>query len=120
MPYAALSSRAPDATAISGRFRALRGALNYRCPTGFLVGVTATVRTRSISTATALAVLFSSAALSVVAAGTASAATATVTSPGGIVANGTRVFVGDSSAGRIVAANYSGSLVDSVSGIGQV
>ncbi|MET7450586.1 Ig-like domain repeat protein [Streptomyces sp. NPDC005574] len=80
------------------------------------------MRTRSISTATALAVLFSSAALSVVAAGTASAASATVTSPGGIVADGAlqRVFVGDSSAGRIVAATYSGSLVDSVSGIGQI
>ncbi|MEU8482138.1 Ig-like domain repeat protein [Streptomyces sp. NPDC048641] len=80
------------------------------------------MRTRSISTATALAVLFSSAALSVAAAGAASAATATVASPGGIVADGAlhRVFVGDRSAGKIVAADYTGAVVDSVSGISGV
>jgi hypothetical protein len=77
------------------------------------------VRTRSISTATALAVLFSSAALSVVAAGTASAATAHVTSPGGIVADGAlkRVFVGDSSAGTVAATDYSGAVLGSVGGV---
>ncbi|WP_392752814.1 YncE family protein [Streptomyces sp. LN590] len=80
------------------------------------------MRTRSISTATALAVLFSSAVLSVAAAGSASAASAVVTSPGGIVADGAlkRVFVGDSSTGKILAAAYSGALVDSVSGISGV
>lgn len=76
------------------------------------------MRRRSISTATALAVLFSSAALSVVAAGTASAAPARVTAPGGIVADGAlkRVFVGDGSAGTVTAADYSGTAVDSASG----
>ncbi|GAA2503066.1 Ig-like domain repeat protein [Streptomyces longisporus] len=77
------------------------------------------MRTRSISTATALAVLFGSAALSVVAAGTASAATAHVTSPGGIVADGPlkRVFVGDGSAGTVAVTDYSGAVLGSVSGI---
>ncbi|WP_413753160.1 Ig-like domain repeat protein [Streptomyces sp. R-74717] len=80
------------------------------------------MRTRSISTATALAVLFSSAALSVVAAGSASAASATVISPGGVVVDGVlkRVFVGDRSTGKIVAADYTGALVDSVSGVSGV
>ncbi|WP_405686022.1 YncE family protein [Streptomyces sp. NBC_00057] len=77
------------------------------------------MRTRSISTATALAVLFSSAALSVVAAGPASAVTATVGSPAGIVVDGARgrVFVGDDTNDRIIAASYNGNVVDSVSGI---
>jgi hypothetical protein len=77
------------------------------------------VRTRSISTATALAVLFGSAALNVVSAGTASAATVTVGSPAGIVVNDAlkRVFVGDDTNDRIVAADYSGNRVDSVDGI---
>ena len=76
------------------------------------------MRTRSISTATALAVLFSSAALSVVAAGTASAAAATVSSPRGLVADGThkRVFVGDNGAGTILATDYSGALVETATG----
>ncbi|MFB6942827.1 MULTISPECIES: YncE family protein [unclassified Streptomyces] len=80
------------------------------------------MRTRSISTATALAVLFSSAVLSVTAAGSASAASAAVVSPGGIVVDGAlkRVFVGDRSAGKILAADYSGALVGSVSGVGAV
>ncbi|MEV7996245.1 Ig-like domain repeat protein [Streptomyces sp. NPDC086077] len=77
---------------------------------------------RSTSAATALAVLFSSAALSVAAAGTASAAGAVVTSPGGLVADHAlqRVFVSDASDGRILAANYSGTLVDVSSGFGDV
>ncbi|MFJ6897223.1 YncE family protein [Streptomyces hokutonensis] len=77
---------------------------------------------RSISTATALAVLFGSAALSVVATGTASAATANVTSPGGLVADGAlkRVFVGDSSAGTVAATDYSGTVLASVGGISGV
>ncbi|HEY5832411.1 YncE family protein [Streptomyces sp.] len=80
------------------------------------------MRTRSISTATALAVLVSSAALSVAAAGSASAASVAVASPGGIVADGAlhRVFVGDRSAGKILAADYTGALVDSVSGVSGV
>lgn len=80
------------------------------------------MRTRSISTATALAVLLGSAALSVVTAGPASAASATVVSPGGIVADAThqRVFVGDASAGTILAATYSGALVETVGGISGV
>ncbi|MFF3173930.1 Ig-like domain repeat protein [Streptomyces sp. NPDC057900] len=77
------------------------------------------MRTRSISTATALAVLFSSVVLSVAAAGPASANTATVGSPGGIVVDGVRhrVFIGDDTNDRIIAADYNGKLVDSVSGI---
>ncbi|MBK3569628.1 YncE family protein [Streptomyces sp. MBT62] len=77
---------------------------------------------RSISTATALAVLFGSAALSVVATGTASAATANVASPGGLVVDGAlnRVFVGDRSAGLVVAADYNGATVASTSGISGV
>ncbi|MEH0420261.1 YncE family protein [Streptomyces sp. B21-083] len=80
------------------------------------------MRTRSISTATALAVLFSSAALSVAVAGPASAAAVSVSAPGGIVADAAlqRVFVGDSGAGKILAADYTGALVDSVSGLGRV
>ncbi|MFF4270455.1 YncE family protein [Streptomyces sp. NPDC001536] len=74
---------------------------------------------RSTSAATALAVLFSSVALSVAAAGSASAASAVVTTPGGLVADGVhqRVFLGDNASGTILAADYSGTLIDSVSGI---
>ncbi|MFI7408354.1 YncE family protein [Streptomyces sp. NPDC049627] len=74
---------------------------------------------RSTSAATALAVLFSSAALSAVAAGPASAASAVVGTPGGLVADGVhqRVFVGDAASGVIVAADYSGAVLESVSGV---
>ncbi|MBK3582094.1 Ig-like domain repeat protein, partial [Streptomyces sp. MBT65] len=77
---------------------------------------------RSISTATALAVLFGSAALSVVATGTASAATATVAYPGGLVTDDAlkRVFVGDNSAGTVTATDYSGTVLASVRGIGSL
>ncbi|WP_232838786.1 YncE family protein [Streptomyces geranii] len=77
---------------------------------------------RSTSTATALAVLFSSVALTAVTTAPASAAVATVQSPGGIVADAVlkRVFVGDSTNGRILATNYAGTLVDSVGGLGSV
>ncbi|MFF4899279.1 YncE family protein [Streptomyces sp. NPDC001068] len=77
---------------------------------------------RSTSVATSLAVLFSSAALSVVAAGTASAATATVTGAGGLVVDGPlqRVFVGDAGNGRILGTDYSGGVVDSHTGLGSV
>ncbi|MER6125278.1 Ig-like domain repeat protein [Streptomyces sp. NPDC001795] len=77
---------------------------------------------RSISTATTLAVLFSSAALSVVAAGSASAASASVYAVGGFVADDAvgRVFVGDAQSGKILAGDYNGNLVDSVDGITEV
>ncbi|MFF2200790.1 YncE family protein [Streptomyces sp. NPDC058145] len=75
---------------------------------------------RSISTATALAVLFGSAALSVGVAGTASAASAArVTSPGGLAVDGAvkRVFVGDSTEGTVAATDYSGTVLGSVGGV---
>ncbi|MCZ0988039.1 hypothetical protein O1M54_24390 [Streptomyces diastatochromogenes] len=74
---------------------------------------------RSTSAATALAVLFGSAALTAASAGSASAVTATIGSPEGIVVNDTlkRVFVGDDTNDRIVAFDYNGNRVDSVSGI---
>ncbi len=79
-----------------------------------------TVRMRSTSAATALAVLFGSAALSVVAAAPASAATAVVKAPGGMVASGQRVFLGDRQAGTVLAANHSGTVLASVSGVSGV
>ncbi|MFF7859073.1 YncE family protein [Streptomyces sp. NPDC007904] len=120
MPYAASSSRVPGRRRPPARVWALRGALDINPAPGrvFLVGVHSTVRTRSISTATALAVLFSSAALSVVVtAGSASAVT--VGSSWGMVVDGARhrVFIGDDARGQIVAADYGGNRVDSVSGI---
>ncbi|MGW5351742.1 Ig-like domain repeat protein [Streptomyces sp. NPDC004031] len=80
------------------------------------------MRRRSISTATALAVTFSSVALTVAVAGSAAAASAVVTSPGGIAVDGAlqKVFVGDRSSGKIVATDYNGTVVDSVSGISGV
>ncbi|MGC0327021.1 hypothetical protein RKD23_000011 [Streptomyces sp. SAI-170] len=86
------------------------------------MGVHSTVRTRSISTATALAVLFSSAVLTVVAtAGSASAAPAVLTQPVGLVADGVlkRVFVADQDNGRILAADYNGTLVGMNVGFGR-
>ncbi|MEW2559240.1 YncE family protein [Streptomyces griseorubiginosus] len=75
---------------------------------------------RSTSAATALAVLFSSAALSVAAAGTASAASAVVSSPGGLVVDDAlrRVFVSDQADGRILATDYNGTLVARATGLG--
>ncbi|MFD4603880.1 Ig-like domain repeat protein [Streptomyces sp. NPDC058464] len=74
---------------------------------------------RSTSAATALAVLFSSVALSVAAAGSASAVPVSVGSPAGIVVDAAlgRVFVGNDTNDTIVAADYNGNRVDSVSGI---
>ncbi|WP_210573260.1 Ig-like domain repeat protein [Streptomyces sp. GESEQ-4] len=76
---------------------------------------------RSTSAATAFAVLFSSVALSVAAAGTASAASAVLTQPVGLVADGAlqRVFVADQDNGRILATDYSGTLVDVNVGFGR-
>jgi hypothetical protein len=77
---------------------------------------------RSTSAATALAVLVSSAALSVAAAGTASAAATTVTSPAGLVVDSAlqRVFVADRANGRILASDYNGTLVGLNVGFGDV
>ncbi|MFF5014324.1 Ig-like domain repeat protein [Streptomyces sp. NPDC001165] len=77
---------------------------------------------RSTSAATALAVLFGSAVLSIAAAGTASAEAATVSNAGGLVVDGAlqRVFVGDAANGRILATNYNGTLVDLNVGFGSV
>ncbi|MFF7050830.1 YncE family protein [Streptomyces griseorubiginosus] len=74
---------------------------------------------RSISAATALAVLFSSAALTAVTATSASAASVVVGSPEGIVVDDAvkRVFIGDDANDRIVATDYNGTRVDSVNGI---
>ncbi|MFJ8537085.1 Ig-like domain repeat protein [Streptomyces sp. NPDC093591] len=76
---------------------------------------------RSTAVATSLAVLFSSAALTVVSAGPASAASAVVTQPVGLVADGAlqRVFVADQDNGRILATDYSGTLVDLNVGFGR-
>ncbi|MGW5477094.1 YncE family protein [Streptomyces sp. NPDC004008] len=76
---------------------------------------------RSTSAATALAVLFSSVALSVAAAGSASAEPAVLTQPVGLVADGAlqRVFVADQDNGRILATDYNGTLVDLNVGFGR-
>ena len=73
------------------------------------------MRTRSISTATALAVLFGSAALAVGTAGTASADSAKVLpvkSVGDVVVDGVHklVYVSDPVGGKIVIADYSGTV----------
>ncbi|MFJ6389317.1 Ig-like domain repeat protein [Streptomyces sp. NPDC091972] len=74
---------------------------------------------RSTSAATALAVMFSSVALGVAAAGTASAASAVVTSPGGLVVDDAlrRVFVSDQADGQILATDYNGTLVAQATGL---
>ncbi|MFI9828236.1 YncE family protein [Streptomyces sp. NPDC051913] len=74
---------------------------------------------RSTSTATALAVLLGSVALTAGSAGPASAASFVVGSQGGIVVDDVlkRVFVGDDANDRIIAADYNGNRVDSVEGI---
>ncbi|MGW2701460.1 Ig-like domain repeat protein [Streptomyces sp. NPDC001340] len=76
---------------------------------------------RSTSAATALAVLFGSVALSVAAAGSASAQSAVVTQPVGLVTDGAlqRVFVADQDNGRILATDYSGTLVGVNVGFGR-
>ncbi|MEU6094395.1 Ig-like domain repeat protein [Streptomyces sp. NPDC047079] len=76
---------------------------------------------RSTSAATALAVLFSSVALSLAAAGSASAEPAVLTQPVGLVADGAlqRVFVADQDNGRILATDYSGTLAGLNVGFGR-
>ncbi|MGW0968012.1 YncE family protein [Streptomyces sp. NPDC002516] len=81
------------------------------------------MRTRSVATATALAVLAGSAVLiGVQAVPAVAAGAAVVITPGGIVADDTlqRAFAGDRWNGKIVATDYSGVLVDSVAGLGTV
>jgi hypothetical protein len=80
------------------------------------------VRTRSSSIATATAVLLGSVVLGFGAAAPASATSApavTVTSDGGIVADGplNRVFVGDHTAGTVYAADRNGTKLGSLTGI---
>ncbi|MFE0101818.1 YncE family protein [Streptomyces sp. NPDC059009] len=80
-------------------------------------------RTRTISTATALAVLFSSAALVAGAAGPAAAADSAellpVSSVGDIAVDGVhrRVYVSDPSVGQIVVTDYEGAVQGTVTGL---
>ena len=79
------------------------------------------MRRRSISTATALAVLFGSAALAVGTAGTASADSAkvlAVKSVGDVVVDGVhqRVYVSDPTSGKIQVTDYSGTLRATLAG----
>ncbi|MHA6761262.1 YncE family protein [Streptacidiphilus sp. PAMC 29251] len=81
------------------------------------------MRTRSTSIATAAAILLGSVVLGISTAATASAATAvTTTSVGGLVADGPldRVFVGDTTAGTVYAADRNGVKLGSVTGIAGV
>ncbi|MFD9224795.1 Ig-like domain repeat protein [Streptomyces sp. NPDC060064] len=80
------------------------------------------MRTRSISTATALAVLFSSAALVAASAGSAAADSSkilSVKSVGDLVVDGVhqRVYVSDPSGGKIVVTDYEGSVKATVTGL---
>ncbi|WP_328720506.1 WD40 repeat domain-containing protein [Streptomyces sp. NBC_00247] len=75
-----------------------------------------------ITTATALAVLFSSATLSVVTAGSAAADTAKVLSlksAGDVVVDGVhqRVYISDPTAGKIVVTDYAGTAVATLAGL---
>lgn len=79
------------------------------------------MRRRSISTATALAVLLGSAALTVLPATTASAAgSVTVHSSGGMIADdiNRRVFVADQEGGEVFSADYSGAKLKTSVGLG--
>ncbi|MFC5674245.1 YncE family protein [Streptomyces incanus] len=84
-----------------------------------------TVRRRSISIATALAVILSSAALAAGAASPAAADSAKVLpvkSVGDIVVDGThqRVYVSDPTGGKIVVADYSGTVKATLTGLSGV
>jgi hypothetical protein len=83
------------------------------------------VRTRSISTATALAVLFGSAALAVGVAGPAAADSTkvlSVQSVGAMVVDGVhqRVYVSDPTGGKIVVTDYAGAVTQTLSGLAGV
>ncbi|MEV0092251.1 WD40 repeat domain-containing protein [Streptomyces sp. NPDC050738] len=80
------------------------------------------MRRRTLTAATALAVLFSSATLSVVAAGPAAADTAKVLSlksAGDVVVDGVhqRVYISDPTAGKIVVTDYAGTAVATLTGL---
>ncbi|WP_329120668.1 Ig-like domain repeat protein [Streptomyces sp. NBC_01465] len=80
------------------------------------------MRRRTLTTATALAVLFSSATLSVVTAGSASADTSKVLSlksAADVVVDGVhqRVYISDPTAGKIVVTDYAGTTVATLSGL---
>ncbi|WP_406461713.1 Ig-like domain repeat protein [Streptomyces sp. NBC_00111] len=80
---------------------------------------------RTLTTATALAVLFSSAALSVGAAGPAAADTSKVLSlksAGDVVVDGVhqRVYISDPTAGRIVVTDYAATVVATLTGLSGV
>src|SRR5688500_12976137 len=70
----------------------------------------------------ALALLVAVPATILIGATPAAAATLSVSSVGGFVADDVhqRVFVGSYDEGKVLAADYAGNLVDSVSGIAQV
>ncbi|GAA1350719.1 WD40 repeat domain-containing protein [Streptomyces beijiangensis] len=77
---------------------------------------------RTLTTATALAVLFSSATLSAITAGSASADTAKVLSlksAGDVVVDGVhqRVYISDPTAGKIVVTDYAGTAVATLTGL---
>ncbi|SCK18140.1 hypothetical protein YW7DRAFT_01239 [Streptomyces sp. AmelKG-E11A] len=92
------------------------------CPAVFLRGGTNHVRTRTLSTATALAVLMGSAALGVVGAGSAVADSSRiipVSNVGDVVVDGVgkKIFVSDPYSGRIVALDYTGRTLATVAGL---
>ena len=92
---------------------------------GFHLGVHITVRRRSISTATTLAVVFSSVAIAAGAAGVAaadSAKTLPVTSVGDLVVDGAhqRVYVSDPTSGKIVVTDYAGTVKATLTGLSGV
>ncbi|RPF35194.1 Ig-like domain repeat protein [Streptomyces sp. TLI_185] len=77
------------------------------------------MRTRTLTAATALAVLFGSTALAVTSAAPALADSSTVlpvTSTGDVVVDGVhqRVFISDPKSGKVVATDYSGTVVGTV------
>lgn len=83
------------------------------------------MRTRTLTAATALAVLFGSTALAVTSAAPALADSSTVlpvTSTGDVVVDGVhqRVFISDPKSGKVVATDYSGTVVGTVESLAGV
>jgi hypothetical protein len=92
-----------------------RGSFSFR-------GFETIVRTRTLPAATALAVLFGSAALAVNSAAPALADSSIllpVTSTGDVVVDGVhqRVFISDPKSGKVVATDYSGTVVGTVNSL---
>lgn len=88
----------------------------------FTVGVDTVLRTRRISTATSIAVLFSSVVLIGGAANPAAADSSKViaaASVGDIVADGVhkRVFISDPAGGKVVVADYSGTVIAKINSL---